>query len=275
MRLRDSFLSLVKGGFVGISSLIPSLSSGSVMFSISIYHNFIEGISNIFKKDNKKLYLFVIPFLVGLLAGCLGGFNVINYFYSKFPNQTIFLFVGLLIGGIKLGFKNSKLKPSIKNTSLILLIAIVLSLFYILFISNLNISFPPGNLFKFLIALLIGITILIPGIPISSYTVSLNKYNDFSYLVMNFSLNNLVSIIIFITGIIIGIFLVAKILHYLFSKYNKITMLVFISLVISSIVVLIYNINSFTLSFSNIFTSILTFLWGYIFAINLERENDR
>lgn len=275
MRLKDSFLSLIKGGIIGISSLIPFLSSGSVMKSLSVYNNFIEGISNILKKKNKKLYLIVIPILIGILGGLLGGVNVVSYFLEKFPNQTILLFIGLILGGIKLNYKNSSLKINIKNFIFFLLIIVSLLFFYILITKHISFILPSNILIKFILGLFIGFTIIIPGLPISSFTMSLNKYDYLSSMISDFNFINISSIVLFILGIIIGIILIVRIISVLTENYNSTMSLIFLSLLVISVIILLLNIKSFSFSFSNIFTCLLAFLWGYILAINLERENDK
>ena len=275
MRLKDSFLSLVKGGIIGVSSLIPSLSSGSVMKSLSVYDNFIKGISNIFKKNNRLLYLVVIPLLIGIIAGLLGGLNIVNFFLTKYPNQTLFLFIGLIFGGIKLNYRDSSLKLNLKNIISFILITIFLVLIYVLITHNVSFILPSNTFLKFLIGLFIGLTIIIPGIPLSSYTISLNKYDYLNSMLTSFSINNLLSIILFSLGIIIGIILISKLINYLNTKYKTHISLVFLSFLLVSIVILILNIKNFSFTFTSIFLSILSFLWGYVLAINLEKENDK
>ena len=275
MRLKDSFLSLVKGGIIGVSSLIPSLSSGSVMKSLSVYDNFIKGISNIFKKNNRLLYLVVIPLLIGIIAGLLGGLNIVNFFLTKYPNQTLFLFIGLIFGGIKLNYRDSSLKLNLKNIISFILITIFLVLIYVLITHNVSFILPSNTFLKFLIGLFIGLTIIIPGIPLSSYTISLNKYDYLNSMLTSFSINNLLSIILFSLGIIIGIILISKLINYLNTKYKTHISLVFLSFLLVSIIILILNIKNFSFTFTSIFLSILSFLWGYVLAINLEKENDK
>lgn len=275
MSSRNNFLSLVKGLIIGISSLISSLSSGSVMASLSFYHNFIDGVNNIFKKNNKKFYLFVMPCLIGIIAGLLGGPHVINYFLSNFYNHTIVLFIGLLIGGFIINYRNPNIKFNIKNILIFLFSFILVIILYFVLSNYLNFILPSSIIIRFLIGLLMGLTILIPGIPISSYMVSLNKYDYIKELVLDFNFNNVITLILFVFGIIIGIILASKLLYYLFNKYNSFISILYLGLILSSIVILIINFKSITFSFSYLFTLLLSFLWGYILAIKLEDENDK
>lgn len=275
MSSRNSFLSLIKGLIIGISSLISSLSSGSIMYSLSFYNNFIEGINNIFKKHNKKFYLFVMPSLIGIICGLIGGPHLIDYFLTNYYNHTLFLFIGILIGGFIVNYRSSDIVTSKKNIILfITVIFIILVLNYII-INYFNIILPSSIVIRTLIGLLIGFTILIPGIPLSSYMVTLNKYDYIKELVSDFNFTNILSLVLFILAIIIGIIITSKIIYILFKKYNNTISIIYLSLILSSIIILIINLKSFTYSFAYIFTLLLSFLWGYILAIKLEDENDK
>ena len=275
MSSRNNFLSLVKGLIIGISSLVASLSSGSIMYSLSFYHNFIEGVHNIFKKENKKLYLFVIPCLIGIICGLLGGPHIISYFLKNYYNHTIIFFIGVLTGGLILNYRNSDIVTNKKNIFIFLISFVLVIALYYLITNYLNFILPTSIIIRSLIGLLIGLTILIPGIPLSSYMVSLNKYDYIKELVQDFNITGLFSLIIFILAIIIGIIITSKVLFVLFKKYTNTISLIYLSLLLSSILILIINLKTITFSFSYIFTLLLTFLWGYILAIKLEDENDK
>lgn len=274
MKLKDGFLSFVEGSIIGISSLIPNLSSGSVMYSLNIYNHFVEGVSKLFKKNNKKLYLIVIPIFLGLLAGIIGGVHIISYGLKHFSNQIIFLFVGLLIGGFKINYKKAKIKLNTKSFIVFLLLLIVLVSIYFL-LRYIKVSLL-GNVFlKFIFGLILGLTSLIPGIPISSYLLSFDKYNSLSKVINFSSFTGAFGFVLFIFGLALGIVLISKLIYYLLKKHKYKINFVLLSLLIGSIIILLFNINSFIFNFKHIFTCLLSFLWGYILALNVETENDR
>lgn len=266
MRLRDTFLSLIKGAIVGISSLIPGISSGSILVSLGAYADTTEGIGNLFKKNNRKLFLVVIPIFLGLLAGLFGGQRVVNYFLDNYKVQTIFLFIGLIAGGYRLIIRSicSKKKSAIyKNIGLFLIVFTLIILVQLLFFNNINLKVN-NEITSLLFGLLSGVILLIPGLNLTSNEILRANYNIFDF--------NFLIIILFLIGAFIGVVVVCNIIYRILLKKPKFIMLIISSALTASIVIAILQIDKFTPSFVNIFTTILAFLWGYILAKNLENE---
>ena len=67
MEKKDGFLSVVKGFIIGIGSLVPGISSSSIMISLSSYEEFIKSLVNPFKKKDKALFLITIPLIIGII----------------------------------------------------------------------------------------------------------------------------------------------------------------------------------------------------------------
>ena len=275
MKLKDTFLSLIKGGITGISSLIPGISSGSILVSLGAYTDTVEGIGNIFKKNNRKIFLVAFPIFLGLLAGLFGGQRLVYYFLDNYKLQTIFLFIGLIAGGYRLVIRNinSKKKSTIyKNVGLFLLVFVLTIIIQVLVIENigLKILFVKDSL---VFGLLAGFILLIPGLSLTTNDVLRSNYGLLYGDLLNiFNLSSFLSIILFLIGAIISILVVSYIAYKILLRKPKFIMLITGAMLTASIVIAILQIDKFTPSFVNIFTTILAFLWGYILAKNLENE---
>ena len=101
----------------------------------------------------------------------------------------------------------------------------------------------------------------------------LDRYN---YIVSSaLSLSNIKDVLVvltFIVVLILSLILIAKLISYLLKKHKEVCYSVICALMILSIVVMILKVGRFTISFVNIFTTILAFLWGYLLAKNVEKE---
>lgn len=273
MKLRDSFLYLVRGIITGISSLVPGVSVGSISFAIGAYDDFINNIWQILKRKGSAIYIVVIPLIVGLIAGILGGSHLVDYFFTKYKVQTIFFFVGLLAGGYRLTIKNAKLKINVKNIIIFILSLVTTLLMQILVINSYTITSSNSYLNNFFTGLLSGIIFLLPGVSTSSVLLFFDKYN---YLINSFTnlinINHIITIILFIIGAIIGIFVIAKVISQYLKKYKTTCYVIISGLLTSSIIICLLEIDKIPLKFEVIFPSILTFLWGYIFTKNLAKE---
>lgn len=280
MQKKDGFVSIIKGFITGIASLVPGVSPSSCIVSFSSYENFIKGLSSVLKKEknketkqeNKKILLLVtIPIIIGIIIGLIAGNHLIEYFLGKYRPQTIFLFVGVITGGLTLTIKNNKNKK-LKTTIPIFLITLVISFVIYFILSKQKITIPTIIL-PTVSGLLTAIIILIPSISLSYIYSLLDRYN---YIVSSaLSLSNIKDVLVvltFIAVLILSLILIAKLISYLLKKHKEVCYSVICALMILSIVVMILKVGRFTISFVNIFTTILAFLWGYLLAKNVEKE---
>lgn len=280
MQKKDGFVSIIKGFITGIASLVPGASPSSYIVSFSSYENFITGLSSILKKEknkktkqeNKKILLLVtLPIIIGIIIGIIAGNHLLEYFLGKYRPQTIFLFIGVITGGLILTIKKNKNKK-LKTTIPTFLITLVISFAIYFILSKQKITIP-NIMLPTVSGLLTAIIILIPSISLSYIYNLLDKYN---YIVSSaLSLSNIKDVLVvltFIVVLILSLILIAKLITYLLKKHKEVCYSVICALMILSIVVMILKVGKFTISFVNIFTTILAFLWGYLLAKNVEKE---
>lgn len=280
MQKKDGFVSIIKGFITGIASLVPGVSPSSCIVSFSSYENFTKGLSSVLKKEknketkqeNRKILLLVtIPIIIGIIIGLIAGNHLIEYFLGKYRSQTIFLFVGVIAGGLTLTIKKNKNKK-LKTTIPIFLITLVISFVIYFILSKQKITIPTIIL-PTVSGLLTAIIILIPSISLSYIYSLLDRYN---YIVSSaLSLSNIKDVLVvltFIVVLILSLILIAKLISCLLKKHKEVCYSVICALMILSIVVMILKVGRFTISFVNIFTTILAFLWGYLLAKNVEKE---
>ena len=270
MKKKDVFVSTIKGIITGISLWINNISIGSMLFSASSYENVIKGYSNINKKNNKELWYVCIPIMIGICLGLLGGFDLISYFYKKYNLQTNMLFIGFFIGGIRTIAKSQKLHINKKN-AFIPLIIITISMMLITLLESQTITIKNNLLNTLVIGIITGISVLIPSFTTLITNIKGGYSNVLNALKIS-SLNDILIILIFLLSFTLIIVIIAKIIKLLLDKNKNNTYIAISSFVLLNAVILALQIKSFNISFVNIFTSILAFLWGYIFAKNVERE---
>ncbi len=280
MSLRDRFLLFIKGVIIGISNIIPGVSGGTLAVSLGIYEILLDAIGNFFK-DIKKKILILFPIVLGVLIGILTGSNLVSYALSHFKVQTIFLFVGLIIGGITILTSKVKKNYSVSNILIFFVTFILVVLLNFIGSGNNKVMFEQLKVFDYFKLFLAGAlasgSMIIPGISGSFMLMLFGYYEGIIDVIKNIfdvSLlgHNLLILLPFVMGILLGIVSVAKLISYLLKKYEIKTYFAIIGFVLSSIVVLFMQIDSFKFSILNILTCIITFLWGFFLARNLEKE---
>ena len=99
------FMNIIKGIFLGAGAILPGISSGVLCVILGIYQKLVNSILNLFK-DFKNNFKFLLPFVIGGFIGVFIFGKSLNYFFSNFPTQSNFAFMGLILGTTPALFKN-------------------------------------------------------------------------------------------------------------------------------------------------------------------------
>lgn len=269
----------IKGMLMGISNMIPGVSGGTMAVSLGIYDDLIFAITRLFK-EKKKSIKFLAPLGLGLVLGIIFFSYAIEFLLAEYAFITSLAFVGLILGGLPILFNAFQATLNKNNEKLSFRHGLVFVIFFVVVIgfslmqepvanvSTLEISF--GNiLILFALGVIASATMIIPGISGSLVLMIFGYYYQLLQLLTNFFnnilalnwdgiLENLILIAPVGIGIILGIFLVSKIIEYPFINFPSITYSGILGLVIASPFAILYNTNAFAdLAQSNTLISIL------------------
>lgn len=269
---------IMSGLFMGIADSMPGISGSSITYIMGTYSRIIESISNLSKRKKTKESFF---FLLKIGLGWIFGFATSIIIISKSIESNIYvlssLFLGLVIASIVYIFREEgiKNKKSLAYMGLGIVIIVVLNELS----NNLNFSLNSINLFMYIYIFIGGMlsisAMLLPGISGSSVLLILGLYFPILNYLHEISVGNyeyIPIILIFILGIVIGIFTVARIISYAFAKKEKETWAVIKGLLIGSLIAIItapkiVNNNNDILNLNNI--SYIVFLIGVVIIVLL------
>jgi len=279
--MKNDLLLMIKGFFIGIANVIPGVSGGTIAITMGIYERLINAISHFFSnlKENIKLLI-----SVGIGAGLavLLMSKLISYSLDNYPIPTTIFFIGLILGGMPMLFKKTKGDYRNIPNSLILLISFVLVLELtflgsgnnVVSLDNLDIT---GYILLILVGIIAAATMVIPGISGSFVLMLLGYYKPIIETVgdlTNFNniVHNMLILIPFGIGVLIGIILISKIIEFLLKKYETKTYFAIIGIVLASIVLIIKPLFSLSFDFVQIIISIILGIVGYFVAYKLGDE---
>lgn len=276
--MKNKIILAVKGALFGIANIIPGVSGGTLALTMGVYEDLISAISHFFR-DVKKSLKFLLVFGLGAALSILLMSKVISLCLDKFPFPTTLFFIGLIVGGVPLltrKVRKSKIRPW--NLLLFLLtFGVVIVMAFMQEGSNvvsLNNVSPWMMFVLFLVGMIAAATMVIPGVSGSFVLMLLGFYKpivnvvgsltDFSQLG-----HNLMILIPFGLGVLLGIVLIAKLIEFLFNKYEISTYYAILGFLIASIFTLCATL--FNVSFSNIevFIGILLFIISTIIGYKL------
>ena len=263
-------LKILKGGMIGIAAVIPGFSGGTIACIMGCYDELIEAISGV-RKHFKKSILTLLPYVIGIVVFALAFIIPISWGLDHHPLITVSLFAGLLIGGLPSFYENIKGRANKVNilaavgAALVVIGIIVPSLFS----GNTYISLATPQFWMYVVLFFMGIlgsaALVIPGISGSMVLLLIGFYNpimdtikafiasclsaighpiEMDYfsneinLVVgnNYILPSFGLLLCFGIGILVGFFLISKLMKFLLSKYNAPTYFAIFGFILASLV---------------------------------------
>ena len=270
------------GIMIGIANIIPGVSGGTIIVLLGLFDKTMEAISNVFKikisfKERMKNVIFLLQIMIGVAIGLVGFAKVLDFLFSNFEHQTLFLFAGLIIFSLPMLKKQEMDNKKISTPFFVIGILIIGLLAYFspekkevvvplaeLLSKNLNFAYI---LILIIMGAISGAAMLFPGISGSMVLLVLGYYYLYKSYVSNittFEPMVLIPLIFIAIGVVIGIIVSAKLTTYLLDKHQNKTMSLILGLVLMSGIVIIprtgYNLTI-------VVSSIICFIIGSIFII--------
>ncbi|WP_167955740.1 DUF368 domain-containing protein [Anaerosporobacter faecicola] len=242
-------IEIIKGILIGIANIIPGVSGGTMAVSMGIYDKMIYAINNI-RKQFKKSIATLFPYIVGAVIGIAALSVVIKYLFTNHPLETSLCFIGLIVGGIPILVKKVKSKK-IKVSyilSFLFFFSLIIGLQLLQGKTGTSVTLstsPKMVILLFFVGMLASATMVIPGVSGSMILMLLGFYQpvidrvsacvtalkDFN---LGIILKNGLILLPFIIGVLLGIVLIAKLITFLFERFETITFYGIIGLVTAS-----------------------------------------
>lgn len=252
---------LLKGIAVGVATLVPGVSGGTMAMILGIYDELISAVGSFFK-DIKSNFIFLFKIGLGGVIGMFLFSNIIDYSLTQYEVITKMFFLGIVIGGLPFLFKEANDTTDKKKTDYLFLI-IGFILIYLTIgrsVEMVNLVTNKGflNFIVLIIAgVIISVALILPGISTSFLLLALGLYELTTKAIKDVDLSYLIPIGI---GAVIGALTTAKILENLMKKYPRQTYFLIIGFVIGSLKVVF---PSMTFGIEIIYSAI-SFLIGFI-----------
>lgn len=272
---------MLKGMIIGVANIIPGVSGGTLMITLGLYEDIINTISHFFKNFKKNLK-FILPVGIGMVISILIFSKVIRVCLDKYPFPTAFFFFGLVLGGAPLLWNKAKASKKRISNWLVFFItfAIVLTFTFLKegnFVVDLSNLTPDMYIILFIVGIISAATMVIPGISGSLVLMLLGYYEPINNTISNltnFSLlgHNLLILVPFGLGIVIGIVLIAKLIEYLLKKYPVKTYYGVLGFVLASLVAIIKPILITTPGIIEIIIAVILVIVGSLIAYKLSDE---
>ncbi len=267
MFMKERISLILKGIVLGVSFILPGVSGGVLSVVMGIYDKLIEAVSHFYESwaNFKKYFNFLFFLGIGGIISVLVLTNVIEYALNKIPVITILIFVGLIVGGVPQLFNKIKKDVSFEN---ILLMFIGIGLLILMSIttggaSNQKIDTSFVSMLKmFGVGVLASATIVIPGVSGSFLLMVMGYYEPLLRIINEITsftnlYNNIIVMIPFGIGLVIGAIVIAKLIDFCLNKYPIKTYYVIIGFVIASIIEVFLSVFNYNFTLLTMFIGLV------------------
>ena len=265
---------IIIGIIIGISNIVPGVSAGTMFVILGIFKKLIDQVGlcldevktmvkNItkFKEKNggiravgimfKNIFMsqktFLIPIAIGMIFAI---YFVAKLFSILNPEQILYrnyIFLGLILGGIPALFKELKKGTDIANIkkrkiSIYIFMLIGFAMMFALYLLKVNgiglrkVGYEELSITMalplFLVGAVAAASMVIPGISGSMVVLILGYYE---LMTVSISKLNMIFIIPFAIGILVGIMAILKLIKYLLDKHYTRTYSCIVGFVVGSL----------------------------------------
>ena len=269
-----SFLYLFFVGIlIGTAMIIPGVSGGVLAVIFNVYDKMIYSLTNLFK-DFKRNFSFLFILGSGIAAGAIWFSKVMMFLYEYHERITKFAFIGLILGGIPYLFNEVK-KNTNKNVNYkVIIITFIFSIILWYLSCNVTQIKLDGNgnnmllnIFNlFLAGIIYSLGKVIPGISGSFLLIMIGMYEYVLSIISNpflIGYNDIIKLIPFTAGLIIGIISLLKVMNYLLKNKFRLVYSIIIGFVIGSIPALNPGITLASDTLKGIIVMIICFILSY------------
>lgn len=222
---------LFKGILAGIGAITPGLSGGVLMVVFGIYEPLVRWLADIRQKFLPNLRYF-LPVGIGGIIGVVAFSAVIDYAFGHFAAQFTWLFIGFITGTFPSLLKTAG-EQGRKNWHwlLLALFAVGIYLFMTWMETIHSVTMQPGFWGWVLSGALTGLGLVVPGMSPSNFLLYLGLYQPMANGIKNLDLSVILPLIL---GVVLVIFLFARLVSWLFRNHHALMYHVIIGIVIGS-----------------------------------------
>lgn len=278
---------ILQGMVVGVANIIPGVSGGTMMVAMGLYDRLIHAITHL-KSEFRKSMKLLIPIFAGAGIAIIVLSRIFEFLLEEYPIPTNFAFCGLIAGSLPFIVKKvqghkvtaGKLIPFLVFFAVVILMALIGEAQ-----GNVaDVSFGLLNVLKLLgVGVIAAATMVVPGVSgsmmlmlLGYYDVILSEINKFIDSLIGFEIGGLIDgmlvLVPFGIGVVVGIFVIAKIIEFIFSKAEIHAYYGIIGLILASPVAILLKTDWNDFSIPILIVSVVTFAAGWFAASKLGGE---
>lgn len=251
---------LVAGFAMGIAGIVPGVNGSVMAISFGVYKGMIDAIAGLFKNAKQSL-LYLLPIAIGMIAGFLSMSNAMEWMMAHWRTHVLFLFIGLVLGGMPTIVKEGN-KPNGFKPKYLIATAIGFTVMLILLLFTRTIGEHTEEIVSLspLQALLSGAIlslVVIPGLGVTFILIGMGYFAPLMSAVNHF---DILTLLLVGAGCVAALLLIVKGVQKVFERYTATAYYAVLGLSVASAVAIFPSV---TLDISLLW-DILLLIGGFI-----------
>ena len=261
-------LRVLQGVLIGVGAVLPGISGGVLCVVFGIYKPVMELLSNPlrnFKTHVPKL----LPVIVGMGVGFLGVAKILAFFLETYPDPSVCLFIGLIVGMLPSLFREAGEQGRPKGSWVSMGVAFVFILALLISLNLFSVSIAPNFGWYLFCGFCLALSVIAPGMSFSTLLMPLGLYTPFVDGLGNLNFSVIVPAGI---GAVVTVICLAKAVDALFDRFYPYAFHAIIGIVIAA-TIMIVPFSSFAVSVGAAVVNIVCLAVGVIAALALDKFN--
>ena len=261
-------LRVLQGVLIGVGAVLPGISGGVLCVVFGIYKPVMELLSNPlrnFKTHVPKL----LPVIVGMGVGFLGVAKILAFFLETYPDPSVCLFIGLIVGMLPSLFREAGEQGRPKGSWVSMGVAFVFILALLISLNLFSVSIAPNFGWYLFCGFCLALSVIAPGMSFSTLLMPLGLYTPFVDGLGNLNFSVIVPAGI---GAVVTVICLAKAVDALFDRFYPYAFHAIIGIVIAA-TIMIVPFGSFAVSLGAAALNIVCLAVGVIAALALDKFN--
>ena len=179
MTVGGFLIKLLQGVLIGLGAVLPGISGGVLCVVFGVYAPIMALLSNPFRAF-KRYALTLLPVVIGMGIGFLGVSKVLGILLETYPDASVCLFVGLIVGMLPSLFREARAKGPVTGKDYVGMAIAFAALFALLLILNdLSVEITPNFGWYLFCGFCLAMSVIAPGMSFSTLLMPLGLYTPF------------------------------------------------------------------------------------------------
>ena len=169
---------VLQGALIGLGAVLPGISGGVLSVVFGVYRPIMELLSDPVHKWRTHLPE-LFPYMIGSAAGFLGVANLLSYVLETYPEPSVCVFVGLIVGMLPSLWREAGEQGRTVGNVILSCVTLVAMLSLLFWLQNSQNTVEPG-FFSFLFCgFAFALSVIAPGMSFSTILMPLGLYTPF------------------------------------------------------------------------------------------------